>query len=180
MVGVHDEVVAIPNGSKQILAVVDGVVSQWRQGFEVQMIFVEFWEIEKIEIVVISAFGTQVQILDVHHILEVFEQFIGHFTIIHQSGSRADVPLVETFLDFLNQVPRKFIVDVEFGVPGKFDRIGIPDFVTGKKPGNTMPDDIIQNDNVVVASLGIGERYKTFEVIRRDLTSAYWVLGFDF
>ena len=104
MVREHIEVIPFPNGGKYIRTVQNGMIIQWFQRFEMKVFLAKMGEIEKIKIVVVPAFGAEIQVFDVHDILQVFEELVGHFPVVHQAGSRPDISLIEAFLDFFNQV----------------------------------------------------------------------------
>src|SRR5690606_11308799 len=178
VIGVHDQVIFFADGPENIVAVVDGMVVERGQRFEIEVFLVEFGEIEKIKIVVVPSFGAQIQILDVHDVLEVFEESVRHFPVVHQSGGRADISLIEAFFNFFDQIAGEFVVDVKFGIAGEFDRIRILDVITREEPRNTMPHDVVQYYNVVMAPFGMGQRDEPVQVIRWNLDDR--VLGFGF
>ena len=73
--------------------------------------------------------------------------------------------LGQTGLDFLDQISRKFIVNIQFGIPGKLDRVAIDDIIAGKHISEVVPDNIIQNDEILAFRIG-GKLNKPWQVIR--------------
>lgn len=69
------------------------------------------------------------------------------------------MPFLQTGFDFLHQIARIFIFDIQLGVAGEFDGIGVLHLVTWKQPGNRVPHDIVEQDYVV----GAGRRRKRYE-----------------
>ncbi len=167
VVGHVDEVIAFGNLAEKVVRLLEAAVGDGRQGRVLQVRHPEVGKAEEVEVVVVPALDEQVPAFQLELLAEEIEQLTGHRSVVDEARGRPHVALGQARLDLLDQVARKLVVDVELGVAGELDGVGIHDLVTRKHLAHVVAHHVVEHDDVVLARQG-RQHQEARQVIGRD------------
>src|SRR6185312_16248244 len=130
-------------------------------------------EIHEMPKIMDTAAGDEVAALagQVEPFEQVFQQPLIHLFVINETDGFAFAPVLQSFFNLLDQRRRDVVVDIDLRIAGNLEDPAFIGIVTeiSKYIPEVEPDDVLQQDNMVLIHRGGRQDHKTAQHARRDL-----------